>query len=127
MPGVSHTDLTEVYLRGWAKSTLSAYNSAYQDIMRYCNVLGKHWCRWGSGEVSAYLINGSTHMPNSIKKFSVVLELLFSCCDRTSPAVGPLVNKIKVGVLKNIVAKRAPRPLLMPENMLMFCDCTVRT
>ena len=26
---------------------------------------------WGSGEVSAYLINGSTHMPNSIKKFSV--------------------------------------------------------
>ena len=69
MTGVSPMDLVEVYLQGWAQSTLSAYGSAYQDIIRYCNVLGKHWCRWGSGEVSAFFINGFNHLPNSIKKF----------------------------------------------------------
>ena len=121
MTGVSPMDLVEVYLRGWAQSTLSAYGSAYQDIMRYSSGLGKHWCRWGSGEVSAFLINGSNHSPNSIKKLLAVLLLLFGCCDKSSLAIGLLVTKVKVGVLKNMaIAKRAPRPLWTPENLLMF-------
>ena len=50
-----------------------------------------------------------------------MLGLLFGSCDRSSPAVGPLVNKIKIGVLKQVaVAKRAPRPLWTAENMLSF-------
>ena len=49
------------------------------------------------------------------------MSLLFGCCDRPSPAVGPLVNKVKVGVLKNVTTSRqAPRPLWTPENMLIF-------
>ena len=80
-----------------------------------------HWYRWNSGDVSSYLINGSNLTPNSIKKFGAVSSLLFGCCDRTSPAVGPLVSKIKVGVLKNMtLSKRAPRPLWSPENLLVF-------
>ena len=125
--GVSPTDLAEVYLRGWAQSTLAAYGSAYQDIMRYSNVLGKHWCCWGSGEVSAFFINGSNHLPNSIKKLSAVLSLIFGCCDKSSPAIGPLVTKVKVGVMKNVaIAKRSPRPLWTPENLLTFGDCPVK-
>ena len=39
----------------------------------------------------------------------------------TSPAVGPLVNKIKVGILKQVaVVKKAPRPLWTAENVLRF-------
>ena len=119
--GVNPMDLAEVYLQGWAKSTLAAYGSAYQDIMRYSNVLGKHWCCWGSGEVTAFFINGYNHSPNSLKKFSAVLALLFGCCYKRSLAIGPFVNKVKVGVLKNVaIAKRAPWPLRMPENLLTF-------
>ena len=67
------------------------------------------------------MINGSNLTPNSIKKFGAVSSLFFGCCDRTSPAVGPLVSKIKVGVLKNMTfSKRAPRPLWSPENLLVF-------
>ena len=50
MTGVSHTDLDEVYLRGLAPGTLAAYGTAYQDIMRYGAVHGKHWPLWGSGK-----------------------------------------------------------------------------
>ena len=33
----------------------------------------------------------------------------------------PLVTKVKVGVLKNMaIAKKSPRPLWMPENLLTF-------
>ena len=97
------------------------YSGAYSDIVRYGGVLGQHWYSWGSGEVSSYLINGSNLSPNEIKKFSMVLALLFGCCDRTSPAVGPLVSKVKVGVMKNVaVLKKAPRPLWTPENLLTF-------
>ena len=54
-------------------------------------------------------------MPNSIKKFSAVLTLLFGCCDKSSLALGPLVTKVKVGVLKNVaITKNAP------ENLLTF-------
>ena len=36
--------------------------------------------------------------------------------------LGPLVNKIKVGVLKQVaVPKRAPRPLWTAENRVGFC------
>ena len=69
---------------------------AYRDIVRYGSVLGKHWYRWNSGDVSSYLVNGSNLMPNSIKKLGAVLSLLFGCCDRTSPAVGPLVSLEKL-------------------------------
>ena len=35
--------------------------------------------------------------------------------------MGPLVNKIKVGILKQVaVVKKAPRPLWTAENMLSF-------
>ena len=121
MTNVSPKDLAAVYLQGWSDSTLRAYSGAYRDIVRYGSVLGKHWYRWNSGDVSSYLINGSSLTPNSIKKFGAVLSLLFGCCDRASPAVGPLVNKIKVGVLKNVtISKQAPRPLWTPENLLTF-------
>ena len=119
MTEVSPSDLASVYLQGWSPAMLAAYSSAYRDIIRYGEVLGRHWYYWGLGEVSSYLINGSKHLPNSIKKFSVVLVLLFYCCDRTSPAVGPLV-------LKNVaIAKKAPRPLWMPDNLLMFVTALV--
>ena len=119
--GVSPSDLAAVYLCGWSPAMLAVYSSAYCDIIRYGEVLGQHWYYWGSGEVSSYLINGSNLSPNSIKKFSVVLALLFGCCDRASPATGPLVSKVKVGVLKNItIVKKAPRPLWMPENLFRF-------
>ena len=72
MTGVSPSDLADVYLQGWSKATLAAYNAAYTDIVGYGGVLGQHWYRWGSGEVSSYLINGYNLSPNSIKKFSVV-------------------------------------------------------
>ena len=53
--------------------------------------------------------------------FFCTFPLLFGCCDRASPAVGPLVSKIKVGVLKNVtLSKRAPSSLWTPENLLMF-------
>ena len=121
MTNVSPRDLAAVYLQGWSESTLRAYSGAYGDIVRYGGVLGQHWYHWGSGKVSSYLINGSNLSPNAIKKFSVVLALLFGCCDRTSLAVGPLVSKVKVGVLKNVaVLKKAPRPLWTPENWLTF-------
>ena len=71
--GVSSTDLAGMYLQGWAAAMLAAYGSAYQDIMRYGNVLGRHWYYWGSGEVTSFLVNGSKHSPNSIKKLSAVL------------------------------------------------------
>ena len=100
MTNVSPSDLAAVYLQGWFQTTLCVYSAAYRDIVRYGGVLGQHWYRWGSGEVSSYLIKGSNLPPNSIKKFSAVLALLFGCCDRTSPAIGPLVSKVKVGVLK---------------------------
>ena len=55
------------------------------------------------------------------RQFCAVLSLLFGCCDRTSPATGPLVSKVKVGVLKNVtIEKKAPRPLWSPENLLAF-------
>ena len=121
--GVSHTDLTAVYLQGWSKTTLHAYGPAYRDIMRHGHVIGKPWYRWLSGDVSSYLINGKNLAPNTINKCSAVLGLLFGSCDRSSPAVGPLVNKIKVGVLKQVaVPKRAPRPLWTAENMLVFVN-----
>ena len=72
---------------------------------------------------SLFFINGSgsTTSPNSIKKFSAVLLLLFGACDRATPATGPLVTKVKVGILKNVaIAKRAPWPLWTAQNMLMF-------
>ena len=120
MTNVSPSDLAAVYLQGWSKTTLCAYSAAYRDIVRYGGVLGRHWYHWELGEIS-YLINGSNISPNSIKKFSAVLALLFGCCDRTSPANGPLVSKVKVGVLKNVaILKKAPRPLWTPENLLMF-------
>ena len=107
--------------RGWAPSTLSAYGSAYQDIVSIVMYWANIGVAGGLGEVSAFLINGSKHSPNSIKKLSAVLSLLFGCCDKSSPAVGPLVTKVKVGVLKNVaIAKRAPWPLWMPENLLTF-------
>ena len=121
MTGVSPSDLAAVYLQGWSKATLAMYSSAYRDIIRYGEVLGRHWYYWGSGEVSSYLINGSNISPNSIKKLCAVLSLLFGCCDRTSPATGPLVYKVKVGVLKNVtIKKKVPRPLWTPENLLAF-------
>ena len=121
---VSPTDLATVYLQGWSKSTLNAYASAYRDIIRYGEVIGKHWYQWSSGEVSSYLINGSNLTPNSIKKFLAVLGFLFGSCDKYSPDVGPLVNKIKVGILKQVaVVKKAPRPLWTIENMFEFCNC----
>ena len=100
MTNVSPKDLAAVYLQGWSDSTLRVYGAAYKDIVRYGGVIGKHWYRWNSGDVNSYLINGSSLMPNSIKKFGAVMSLLFGCCDRPSPAVGPLVNKIKVGVFE---------------------------
>ena len=44
--GVSPIDLAAVYLKGWVPATLVAYGSAYQDIVRYGTVLGKHWYHW---------------------------------------------------------------------------------
>ena len=121
MTNVSSKDLAAVYLQGWSASTLRAYSGAYREIVRYGSVLGKHWYRWNSGDVSSFLINGSNLTPNSIKKFGAVLSLFFGCCDRSSLAVRPLVSKIKVGVLKNVtLSKRAPRPLWSPENLLTF-------
>ena len=118
---VSPKDLAAVYLQGWSENTMHAYSGAYKDIIRYGGVLGKLWYHWNSGDVSSYLITGSNLSPNSIKKFSAVLTLLFSCCDRASPAIGPLVSKITVGVLKNITSsKKAPRPLWTPDNLLVF-------
>ena len=87
MTGVSPSDLARVY---WSPVMLAAYGSAYHDIIRYGELLGQHWYYWGLGEVSSFFINGSKHLPNSIKKLSVVLALLFGCCGRTSPAVGSL-------------------------------------
>ena len=117
---VSHMDLAEVYLRGRAQSTLAAYGSAYQDIMRYSNVLGKHWCHWGLGEVFAFFINGSKHLSNSIQKFLAVLVLFFGSCDKNSPAVGLLVTKVKVGVLKNLLL---PRGHLGLSGRQRICLC----
>ena len=121
MTNVRPEDLSAVYLQGWSASTLRVYTAAFKDIVRYGGVIGRHWYRWNSGDVTSYLINGSALTPNSIKKFGAVMSLLFGCCDRPSPAVGPLVNKVKVGVLKNVTTSRqAPRPLWTPENMLIF-------
>ena len=49
--------------------------------------------------------------PNYINKFLAVLLLLFGACDRISPATGPLVTRVKVGVLKNVVTA-----LVKPET-----------
>ena len=64
--GVSPTNLAAVYLQGWSASMLAVYASAYHDIIRYGEVIGKHWYHWLSGDVSSYLINGSNLTPNSI-------------------------------------------------------------
>ena len=86
-------------------------------IIRYGNVLGQHWYCWRSGEVSSFLINGSGHSPNSIWE---ILFLYFLA------VVMGVVTKVKVGVLKNVaIAKKAPRPLWMPENLLTFVTALV--
>ena len=124
MTNVSPKDLAVVYLQGWSASTLRVYSGVYREIVRYGSVLGKHWYRWNSGDVSSYLINGSNLMPNSIKKFGAVLSLFFGCCDRTSPAVGPLVSKIKVGFLNNVtLSKRAPKASLVSREFVGVCFC----
>ena len=112
---ISPKNLAAVYLQGWSDNILHAYSGAYRDIVRYGGILGKHWYRWNSGDISSFLINGSNNLPNSIKKFSAVLTLFFGCCDRASPASGPLVSNVKVGI-----SKKAPRPLWSPENLLTF-------
>ena len=84
----------------------------------------------GVGEVSGSLIKGSGSKvsPNSIKKFSAVLLLLLGACDRASPASGPLVVKVKVGVLKNVaIAMRAPQPLWTADNLLTFVTALVKS
>ena len=54
------------------------------------SILGA-WTNVSPKDLAACLL-----MPNSIKKFGAVSSLFFGCCDRTSPAVGPLVSKNKV-------------------------------
>ena len=121
MTNVRPEDLAAVYLQGWSASTLRVYTAAFKDIVRYGGVFGKHWYRWNSGDVTSYLINGSALTPNSIKKLGAVMSLLFGCCDRPSPAVGPLVNKVKVGVLKCDNFKAGSQASLDSREYVDFC------
>ena len=129
LTGVDPAVLADAYLNAYAPATLRSYQVAYQDILQYGNSRGKHWPLWGSGEVSGFLIQGgiSKISTNSIKKFGAVLSVLFGACDRASPATGPLVAKIKVGVLKTVTQpKRPPRPLWTPENFHKFVSALAR-
>ena len=55
------------------------------------------------------------------------MSVLFGACDHASPATGPLVAKIKVGVLKNVTQpKRPPHRLWTPENFHKFVSALAR-
>ena len=123
LTGVDPDLLTQTYMAGWAPSTLRAYGSAYKGIVDYGLQTQCPWPIWGSGEVSGYLIHAKQQgfNENQLKKFGAVLGLLFGALDKPSPASGPLVSKVKIGVLKTAVsAPREPRALWTAENLNKF-------
>ena len=79
-----------------------------------------------SGEYSGFLIHAkqikgfNEHM---VKKCGAILGLLFGAWDIVSPATGPLVLKVKIGIIKEVVmATCEPRALWMTENLYKFVE-----
>ena len=58
-----------------------------------------------------------------VKKCGAILSLLFGSWDKSSPATGPMISKVKVGILKSVVtATREPRALWTTENLYKFVE-----
>ena len=126
LTGVDPDLLAQTYLAGWAPSTLRTYGSAYKTIVEYGLQTNCPWPMWGSGEYSGFLISAKQSKgfnENMLKRCGAILSLLFGALDKSSPATGPLISKVKVGILKDVVmVPREPRALWTTENLYKFVE-----